>query len=200
MKKLLTLILAVCIIVLAFSVLPIHGEAQIYDSVLRLHVLANSDSDADQALKLAVRNKIVTMTHELGADCDTIDEASAKIAAELESICDAALEVVKEWGYTYPVEVTLGRESYPRRTYDSLCFPAGEYLSLQVKIGAAEGQNWWCVLYPPLCLDTATESNENAFISVGLTGEQYKVITEAKSPTYRARLKILEVIEEAFIW
>ncbi len=200
MKKLFALVLSVCITVIALSVLPVHGEEEIYDSVLRLHVLANSDSDSDQALKLAVRDRIIIMTRELGAECKTLDEACAQIESELENICDAALKVINEWGYDYSVEVSLGKESYPRRTYDSLCFPAGEYLSLQVKIGAAKGQNWWCVLYPPLCLDAATESNEDAFISVGLTDEQYKVITESKSPTYRARLKILEVIEEAFTW
>ncbi len=198
MKKILTLILAVCITVLALSILPVHGEAEIYDSVLRLHVLANSDSDEDQALKLAVRDKIITMTRELGAECNSLEEVSATVMGELESICDVALEVVREWGADYSVEVALGRESYPRRTYDSLCFPAGEYLSLQVKIGDAAGQNWWCVLYPPLCLDAATQTNEDAFISVGLTEEQYKVITETESPTYRARLKILEVIKESF--
>ncbi len=200
MKKLLALILIVCITVLTLSILPVHGEEEIYDSVLRLHVLANSDSESDQALKLAVRDKIITMTRELGSECKTLDEVCAQVQNNLEDICDVALEVIREWGYDYSVEVSLGRESYPRRTYESLCFPAGEYLSLQVKIGAAEGQNWWCVLYPPLCLDAATESNEDAFISVGLTDEQYKVITETKSPTYRARLKILEVIEEAFTW
>ncbi len=198
MKKLSILILSVSLIVLSLSVLPVHGEAEIYDSVIRLHVIANSDSEADQALKLLVRDKIIAMTRELGAECRSIDEARAQIASELEVICDAALEVVAEYGYEYPVEVTLGQESYPRKSYDSLCFPAGEYLSLQVKLGAAAGQNWWCVLYPPLCLDAASQTNEDAFISVGLTGEQYKVITEAKSPAYRARLKILEVVEEAF--
>ena len=196
MKKILTLCVCVCLIFIILSVLPIHGEAQIYDSVLRLHVVANSDSEEDQALKLAVRDRVIEIASEIGAECQTLEEARAVMTEALDLIADAAIDEITAHGYDYPVEVCLGEEEYPTKTYASLCFPSGKYLSLQVRIGEAAGQNWWCVLFPPLCLDAATNSNEDAFISVGFTPDQYKIITQTDEPKYEARFKILEMLEE----
>ena len=199
MKKLLAFSICICLLFVTIGVLPVHGEEDIYDSVLRLHVVANSDSEEDQSLKLEVRDKVIQISRELCGECQRLEEAQAIIKENLQSICDTAAEQIKESGYNYSVEVRLGEEKYPRKTYDSLCFPSGKYLSLQVLIGNAEGQNWWCVLFPPLCLDAATDpsSNEELFISVGLTSEQYKIITESDSPSYKARFKLLEIIENA---
>ena len=97
------------------------------------------------------------------------------------------------------VTVTLGQETYPTRQYERLAFPAGEYLSLRVMIGEAAGQNWWCVLFPPLCLSAAAEQDTEAIcLSAGLTGEQYRVIADTDSTTYKLRFKILEVAEALF--
>ncbi len=199
MKKIFTLIIAVCVIFLVIGILPVHGESEIYDSVLRLHVVANSDSEADQALKLCVRDKIIEHMSELCGDCTSLEDVVASTDASLGSIYHTANDEIKRLGYDYSVEIRLGKEKYPTKSYASLCFPSGEYMSLQVLIGEARGQNWWCVLFPPLCLDAASKSvtNEDAFISVGLTSEQYKIITETKNPTYKARFKLLEVIEDA---
>lgn len=195
MKKLLTLIVCICCVFTVIAVLPVHGEADIYDKVLRLHVVANSDSKADQELKLCVRDRILAVTQALGSDCTSLEEARELIEAELDTLELAAAEEIAREGFSYAVEVKLTEEQYPTKQYASLCFPAGKYLSLQVLIGDAVGQNWWCVLFPPLCLDAASKSNEDAFISVGFTAEQYKIITETEEPTYRARFKILELIE-----
>ena len=196
MKKILILSVCICLLFVALSVMPVHGEAEIYDEVLRLHVVANSDSESDQALKLDVRDGIIEVTRELTADCHSLEQTSAVVSENLSVIAEEAQRIIQANGYSYDVEVRIGREEYPRKTYASLCFPAGEYLSLQVLIGDAAGQNWWCVLFPPLCLDAASSSNEDAFISVGFTPEQYKVITETDSPKYKARFKLLEVIED----
>ena len=200
MKKILTVILTLCITVLTLSLLPVHGEAQIYESVIRLHVVANSNSDADQALKLCVRDAIISQNKDLLADCQNKDQAEKKISASLDSIRECAKAEIERLGYDYDVTVKLCRENYPQKSYASLCFPSGEYLSLQVLIGKAEGDNWWCVLFPPLCLDAASprQNNEDAFISVGLSPDQYQIITQTQKPSYQARFKILEVIEEAF--
>lgn len=195
MKKILTLCVCICLVFVLLGLLPVHGEARIYDSVLRLHVVANSDSEEDQALKLRVRDRVIEIANKVCADCDTVEDARTVITAHLEDIADAAADEIKSQGYRYDVEVSLGKEQYPRKTYASLCFPSGEYLSLQVRIGEAVGQNWWCVLFPPLCLDAATSSNEDAFISVGFTPDQYKIITETDNPKYEARFKLLEIIE-----
>ncbi len=197
MKKTLTLLVCACALILVIGLLPVHGEATVYDNVLRLHVIANSDSAEDQELKLAVRDKIILMTQELGDGCKSLEEAQSVIASNLDNIRQCAINEIRSQGYDYDVDVRLGQESYPTKNYTSLCFPAGEYMSLQVRIGDAIGQNWWCVLFPPLCLDAAKSSNEDAFISVGFTPDQYKIITSTEKPVYEARFKILEVIEGA---
>ena len=176
--------------------LPIHSEAAIYDNVLRLHVLANSDSSEDQALKLEVRDRILEETATLFKDCKTKDEAREAVESNLDKIREIAEQTIREAGYEYGVSVSLGEEEYPTKNYEECCFPAGEYLSLRVMIGEAEGENWWCVLFPPLCIDAAGESRE-VFAEVGLTDEQYSFITETDNPKYKVRFKLLEVIEGA---
>lgn len=176
--------------------LPIHSESAIYDNVLRLHVLANSDSSEDQALKLEVRDRILEETATLFKDCKTKDEAREAVESNLDKIREIAEQTVREAGYEYGVSVSLGEEEYPTKNYEECCFPAGEYLSLRVMIGEAEGENWWCVLFPPLCIDAAGESRE-VFAEVGLTDEQYSFITETDNPKYKVRFKLLEVIEGA---
>ena len=202
MKKLFTLVLIVAISMLTISVLPIHGEEKIYDSVVRLHVLANSDEDYDQALKLKVRDRLLEITSPIVVDCQSRDEAREKLMSSFSELEAAAIEVIRAEGYDYGVKVSLEDEYYPTRQYEDLCFPEGTYASLKVEIGEAQGKNWWCVLFPPLCLSAASaekeESAEDAFIAVGLTGEQYKVITETDQVKYKARFKILEVFQKWF--
>ena len=200
MKKIIGISLAAILIVSALLVLPIHGEGAIYDSVIRLHVLANSDSDSDQALKLKVRDAVLEKTSVLLADAKTRDEAEKILRASLEEIADVAARTVRDAGFRESVAVTLGFEDYPTRRYENLAFPAGEYLSLRVMIGEAAGQNWWCVLFPPLCLSAATEKAkaEEAFLSAGLTDEQYRIITDSDGGKYKLRFKILELAEALF--
>lgn len=199
MKKSLILVLSICMVFLIIGLLPVHGEAEIYDSVLRLHILANSDSDEDQALKLKVRDAILAEGGELFRDCRDLQEATDAVEENREKLLEIARRTIADEGYDYPVELKLSEEEYPIRTYGAVCFPSGRYLSLQILIGEAEGKNWWCVLFPPLCLSAATETkeNEDAFISVGLSADQYRVITETQEPPYKVRFKILEVIEAA---
>ena len=191
----------VCVImlvtVLVMGLLPVHGEAGLYESVVRLHVLAHSDSEADQALKLLVRDRVLETVRGLCEGCGSREETVAALEANLPEICRVATETVRENGADYDVTVTIGEEIYPTKVYEAACFPSGEYVSLRVCIGKAEGQNWWCVLFPPLCLSAASakEDNEALFLQAGLTPEQYKIVTESGEGAYRIRLKILEVLE-----
>ena len=183
-------------LLLALFCLPIHGEEEIYDTVVRLHVLANSDSDEDQALKLEVRDALLAVTAPALEDCGSQEEAVAILTPMLDELQQTATDVVKAAGYDYDVHVSLGKESYPRRVYENCCFPAGEYVSLRVGIGEAEGQNWWCVLFPPLCLSAASAKNtEDAFLSVGLNKDQYGIITETGKTKYKIRFKLLETFQ-----
>ncbi len=199
-KRFCVAIVVTLVLLLALSYLPIHGEAKVYDTVLRLHVLANSDSEEDQALKLKVRDGVLAATAPLLEDATTRDDAEAIVRAHMADIQAAAEAVVSENGSDQTVTVMLDLENYPTRSYESCAFPAGEYLSLRVCLGEAEGQNWWCVLFPPLCLSAATAKDdaEDAFIQVGLSKEQYGIVTETKSSKYRVRFKILETVKGWF--
>lgn len=194
-KRILTLSVIVATLILVVGLLPVHGEEQIYNKVVRLHVLANSDDEEDQAVKLAVRDAILDVTVPLLQDCKTKEEAVTLLEGSRPLLIEAAQSVLQKEGIDHTVTIEMGLENYPTRTYDNLCFPAGEYISMRVNIGEGEGQNWWCCLFPPLCLGTATVSEkkaEDACISVGFTPTQYKIITESNKPVYRARFKILE--------
>ncbi len=197
MKKYGILALCVCFLFVLMGILPVHGESEIYDNVLRLHVLANSDHPDDQKLKLKVRDAILERATQLLEETDSRADAIEQIQNNLDALTDAAELAIAEAERTDSVRLELGEEVYPTKIYEACCFPSGTYASLRVIIGEGKGENWWCVLFPPMCLSAATgESAEEAFISVGLTSDQYRIITETDRPAYRARFRLLEVIEE----
>ncbi len=182
----------------ATALLPVHGEGEIYDAVVRLHVVANSDDARDQALKLEVRDAVLSLTSERLRGCEDRAEAERLLGSMLDELTEAARAVLVSRGDGSEVRVMLGRETYPTRDYESFCFPAGEYVSLRVLSGEAAGENFWCVLFPPLCMSAATVSREQAeeeFIAVGLSRDQYAIITESQSAKYKLRFKFLEAVE-----
>lgn len=197
-KKLTGSVLIVMAALLFAGLMPVHGEDEIYDAVIRLHVLANSDTAEDQALKLEVRDAVLEVTAPLLEGCTDRAEAAALLESSMGDIQTAAEQVIADAGRTDAVTILLNEEDYPERNYDSFCFPAGSYLSLRVCIGEAAGQNWWCCLFPPLCLGAASvpaDEAEESFLEVGLTPEQYKIITETDNPGYKIRFKLLELFE-----
>jgi stage II sporulation protein R len=111
-------------------------------------------------------------------------------------IVELAERVVEENGYDYSVKAEVTTCDFPKKTYGDITFPKGEYEALRIEIGESKGQNWWCVLFPPLCLSAATQkrANEEAFVAVGLNSEQYKIITETDEVKYKLKFKILEAI------
>ena len=199
-KRFCVAIVILLVVMMAVSFLPVHGEQEVYDTVVRLHVLANSDGEEDQALKLTVRDAMLEAAAPYLEGCTTQEEAIRSLTLHLSDLEAVAAETITAEGYDYPVTVLLGEEDYPTRTYETCAFPAGTYVSLRVCIGDAEGQNWWCCLFPPLCLTAASakSDNEDAFIQVGLTKDQYGIITETGKTKYKVRFKILEVIEDWF--
>ena len=189
----------ICMLVVA--VLPIHGEGGIYENVIRFHVVANSDSEADQALKLQVRDAVLDVCAPVLGECQSRAEAVDAVLSIRDEIEAVAAETLIAAGCEDGVRVELGEEIYPEKQYESLCFPSGTYLSLRILIGEAKGQNWWCVLFPPICMSAATASKEEAeeaFIAVGFTPEQYRVITETDRVNYKIKFKLLEFFESAF--
>ncbi len=197
MKKWIAVSLALFLVVGALSILPIHGEGEIYDNVIRLHVLANSDSEEDQALKLIVRDAVLDYTAPLLENVHDRATAERVISSHTEEIDALSEKALRDAGYPAPVRVTLSQERYPRRVYESVALPAGEYLSLRVQIGEAKGENWWCVLFPPLCLTAASDA-QSTCLAAGLSKEQYQMIAGTEQTKYRLRFKIVEVFERIF--
>lgn len=133
------------------------SQEEISDSVLRLHVLANSDTIADQNLKLAVKNQVVEYIRAEFSEIDELEKAKAKAEERIPQIQARAEEVIKQEGYNYPVKVTVGNYEFPTKSYGNFILPQGEYQAVKVTIGAGEGKNWWCVLFPPLCLVSSSD-------------------------------------------
>lgn len=197
--RILTVVVTVCF--LALAVLPIHGEEGIYDGVIRFHVLANSDSASDQALKLQVRDAVLDLCAPRLGQCRSREEAIAAVLSMKDGIRKTAEATLRAAGCEDGVTVELSEEGYPEKRYESLCFPAGTYLSLRILIGEGRGQNWWCVLFPPICTSVATvskEEAEDAFVAVGFTPEQYRIITETDEVTYKIKFKFLEFFQSVF--
>jgi len=129
-------------------------------SVLRLHILANSDSEQDQRLKLMVRDKL--LESGLFESAESLSEAEAIAEEKLDKITDIAERVLRENGCAHKVTAELADVDFGDRTYGDITMPAGRYRALRIKIGSAEGHNWWCVMYPPLCLPAACEAEDGA--------------------------------------
>ena len=172
----------------------------VYASVFRLHIRANSDSDEDQETKLAVRDALLPFTAELFADCKGLSDAVNVAKTESHAILSHINSTLAALGADYGARISIGKEKFPERNYGGEVYPAGEYTALIVSLGEGEGQNWWCVLFPSLCLSAVKGAEES--IEVGLTPEQYRTITEsggkeaAPAPKYRLKFRFLELIEE----
>ena len=119
--------------------------------IIRFHVIANSDSDADQALKLKVKEAVVNYTAELLCNSKSISETEDLLSSHTNDIISIANNVISENNYDYPVTAEITDTYFPTKSYGSYTFPPGTYRAFQIKIGEAKGKNWWCVLYPPLC-------------------------------------------------
>ena len=134
-----------------------RDQSQLAEQVVRLHVLAHSDDPADQALKLQVRDAVLEAAEPLLADVHNPQEAEQALSGQLEALAQAGQAVVEREGYDYPVRAELTTSYFPTRAYEDFSLPAGYYRALRVEIGAAQGHNWWCVVYPPLCTVGVTE-------------------------------------------
>ena len=169
------------------------NASTLYDSVIRLHVLANSDSPEDQEIKLAVRDEVLAYCRDRFTLEDR-DGAEAELAGDLDGIRETAENKLRELGREESVSVTLGRETYPTRHYEGLSLPGGNYTSLKISIGKGTGKNWWCVLFPPMCLDSAAEP-ESALLEAGMREEDVKTVTLDGAP-FQIRFRILEWFHE----
>ena len=178
--------------------LALGGREQrtLAEQVVRLHVLANSDDPADQALKLQVRDAILAEAEPLLEGVSSQEAAEAALRGSLDSLARVGQEAVAQAGYDYPVRVELTTSYFPTREYTDFSLPAGYYRALRVEIGAAEGHNWWCVVYPPRCSVGVTEAEP---ASLGLTQDELSLITQEDSE-YVLRFQCAEWWGELTRW
>lgn len=192
MKK--TFTKALCfglVLSIVFSALYFSAECKtISESVLRLHILANSDSADDQALKLKVRDEILKKSGELLATASTKEEAEQLTAQQMQVIVDDAQAYVYSLGYDYPVTASLLNMPFNTRIYGDIAMPAGNYDALRITIGEGKGHNWWCVMFPPICLPAAEEKQE---LSDVLDDEQLQIVEN--EPQYEIKFKFVEIYE-----
>lgn len=197
-KILFSLTAGILVAAVMSSFIPASGEESIYTNVIRLHVIAESDSDEDQALKLSVRDSVLDLVSDKMNNVTDYDGAYELLSGMIPQICDVAEARAAEEGHPVTVKVVFDREEYPVRYYEDYALPAGEYMSMRIILGEGNGKNWWCVLFPPLCRDAAVESDEEKFYAAGFTPEEYKIIKKESGTKYKVRFRILELLSETF--
>jgi stage II sporulation protein R len=188
MKKLIVILSLVLTLTFIVEFFP-YRERKVYSELIRLHILANSGNEEDIALKYEVRDAVLKESENIFIKCETPLEARETMEETGSRIEKIANSVLESNGKTYRAKAIWGRETYPERTYDHITLPAGEYYSLRILLGEGTGENWWCVLFPPLCIGASAAEEEMK--SVGIEGDAFKTFT-SKSIKYKFKFKLLE--------
>ena len=175
-------------------------SSNLSEAVFRLHVIANSDTDEDQALKLEVRNSLLDFMNQLCSNCSTKEEAISIATTHQSDFQKIAEQTIADNGYSYSVKVNINNFYFPTKNYGDISLPAGLYDVLRVEIGEAKGQNWWCVMFPSLCfIDISSgvvddEAKEN--LEENLEEESYTIISNNKNSNVKFKFKLIEFFAE----
>lgn len=207
MKKKLNFILILTILVFIYIALLSFNyskavSSNLSDSVFRLHIIANSDSSADQELKLKVRDNIINYMNTLTSSSSDKKDVISMVNNHLDSFKEIALNTIKGNGYNYDVNIEIGNFHFPTKSYGDISFPAGNYDALKIEIGDAIGQNWWCVLFPPLCFVNSStgvvpDDSKNT-LKENINSESYEIISEGNKSKNTSDIKIKFKIIEFF--
>lgn len=196
MISILTFLLFIYTTICAFSYAE-NVSQDLSNSIFRLHVIANSDSEEDQNLKYKVRDKLIEYMNSLIPEFSNKNEVITKAQEHIEEFKQVAINTIISEGYNYNVDVEIGNFEFPTKHYGDISFPAGYYDALKVKIGKAEGKNWWCVMFPPLCfVDISTgivpdESKKE--MQNNMNEEEFALISDNKSADIQFKFKLLEL-------
>lgn len=171
------------------------------NNILRLHIIANSDLDQDQALKLKVRDTILDYLNNSSVNLNNKSEAINFVNSHIDELRTLAEETISDEGFSYPVSLTITNCTFPTKKYGNISIPSGEYDALRIQIGNAAGQNWWCVLFPPLCFVDISSGvlpdNSKELLKDSLEDEEYELITAdlTNSESANLKFKIVELVE-----
>lgn len=201
-KSWIILIILICIYTFFCAYSYVQAvSSDLKTSVFRLHVIANSDSDEDQELKYIVRDNLLDYMNEICANCTTKEEAIEIAKNNLNSFKKIAKDTVKNEGYSYDVNVEIGEFEFPTKSYGDISLPAGIYDALEVKIGTANGHNWWCVMFPPLCFvdissGTIPESSKEV-LKDELSEEEFALVSNNSNSDINFKFKLLEIFSNS---
>lgn len=199
------------ITIIAMSTMYVFGEVNkverisknYKDKLIRFHVLANSNSEEDQALKLKVRDEVIRQLKPLLNKSNSIKESEKIILEQKENLEKISKNIIEKNGYTYGVKVNLEYTNFPAKQYSNIVLPSGEYKALRIIIGEGQGRNWWCVMFPPLCFvdenNGVIDKDTDKKLKKILTDEEYKLISGKnveKASNKKIKFKILEILEE----
>ncbi|WML36576.1 stage II sporulation protein R [Clostridium sp. OS1-26] len=209
MKKILIIIVCIlAIFTLNSNKIQVKSEPvqqDIASKIIRFHVIANSDSKSDQALKLKVRDKVLEYIQPKLKKSKSIEESRKIIRENDKQIIAIANKTIKDNGYSYSVITTLSNENFPIKTYGNITLPQGKYEAYRIIIGEGKGQNWWCVMFPPLCFVDITKGEVSyketeAEMKMVLTPEEYEVVNNKTDKTkengIKIKFKILELLKD----
>ncbi|GFI71586.1 hypothetical protein IMSAG250_00793 [Clostridiales bacterium] len=168
----------------------IQTSERISDDVFRLHILANSDNEEDQQLKLKVRDAVLKKGQNVFTDCSSLEEIIASCESNIDLFEETATECIKENGYNYSVNAYVDKEYFNTREYEEITLPSGIYNALKIEIGEAKGHNWWCVMFPAICLSAVSDSEMNNI----LDEEEIELINSDNK--FEIRFKIVEIYEK----
>ena len=192
MKLLIKSLCIAFVLTVIYSVIPFQAECeQISNEVFRLHILANSDSEEDQSLKLRVRDSLLKYTDRLFSEAENSDEAERIARDNLESLRAVAQREVYANGYDYQVKAEVVNMYFNTRYYERYTMPAGMYDALRITIGSGEGHNWWCVMYPSICISSAVETDKR--VEDTFSQNQQEIV---KGNEYQYKFKVVEIFEK----
>lgn len=191
MWKLLKSVVALLLVIGAVYTYSVYKDKQtLNEQIIRLHVVADTDDPADQELKLQVRDEILRLVHAIKEGASSKEEALTRLREQLPALEEAANAVLSKEGKEYHAAVTLDEEAFPTRFYDTFSLPAGIYDSLCVTIGSGQGKNWWCVVFPDLCMPAASAEVEDAAVAAGFSDTLSKTLTRQEG--YEIRFLVLD--------
>lgn len=194
MNKIISAVFISLMLSLVITAYSENVQTDLQDNLIRLHIIANSDSDKDQAVKLEVRNAVL---NEIRNSSENISRE--EIIKNLDTIEKIAKDTLKQNGFSYDVQAVYGKFDFPKKEYKNMTLPAGEYYGVRIILGNGEGHNWWCVMYPPLCVSNDTtvtlDKESEELLKATLKSETYDIITKSDKDVV-IKFKAVEFIQE----
>lgn len=178
-----------------------YNYEEVKDVLIRFHVIANSDTEEDQNLKLKVRDKVIEYLYPYLEKSSSLEESRNIILSKKDEVKAIASKVIKENGYSYSVKTELSRENFPEKSYGNITLPQGEYEAFRVIIGDGQGKNWWCVMFPPLCFIDVTKGKvqeDESKSQLDKQIEQNKKVEANKEDAPEVKFKIVEIFKDIF--